>query len=64
MSHTAQEASWMQVFDPAYTLLFDLYHQINLLSDFTNLSKPGSISAGFQWTGSIPAGLQEGLCAV
>ena len=27
-----------------------------LLSDFTNLSEPGSISAGFQWSGSIPAG--------
>ena len=26
---------------------------------FTHWSEPGSISAGFQWTGSTPAGFQE-----
>jgi len=31
---------------------------------FSNLSEPGSIFADFQWTGSVPAGFQEGFRAV
>jgi len=30
---------------------------------FTHLSEPGLISAGFQWTGSTPAGFQEAFRA-
>jgi len=65
-TEAAQAASWMRVSDPLYTLLFDLYHWlwISLLSDFTNLTEPGSISAGVQWTCSLTTGLQEGFRAV
>jgi len=59
--HYSQESSWMRVVDPVYTLLFDLNPKLwtQLLWIFTDLSEPGSISADFQGTGSIPAGFQE-----
>jgi len=64
--HAVQEASWMRVFDPVYTLLFDVYNysELNYFPIFAHWSEPRSISAGFQWTGSIPSGFQEGFRAV
>jgi len=40
---TAQEASWEQVFDLIYTLLFDLYHELRseALSDFHPFERAG-----------------------
>jgi len=65
--HTAQKASWERGFNPIYTLLFDLYHQLpaKLLSRVVPLmSEPGSIFAGFQWMGPTPARFQEAFRAI
>jgi len=62
-------------FRPRVPLLFDLCHQLQnslictISSEiastfiFTHLSEPVLTSAGFQWTGSTPAGFQEAFPA-
>jgi len=64
--YIVQEASCKRGFDPVYPLLSDLYHnsESKYFSIFTNLIELGSISAGFQWMGLMPAGFEEGFRAV
>jgi len=47
-----------------FRLFGTINYELNYSPLFTNLSEPGSISAGFQWTGSIPARFQEDFRAV
>jgi len=47
-----------------FCLIFTISSELNDFQIFTDLSEPGSISDGFQWTGSIPAGFQEYFRAV
>jgi len=67
MDHICCFAEMMHHKLPVYTLLFDLYHSLQTNVHFSFvliLSEPGLISAGFQWTGSTPAGFQEAFRAV
>jgi len=60
--NTAEEVSWMRLFDPVSRLLFDLFHSLwtKVLFRFVPLTcEPESICASIQWTGSTPAGFQE-----
>jgi len=64
--HPRKEAFWKRVFDP-YTLcglIYTINSELKYFLIFTLLSEPELISAGFQWTGSTPAGFQEAFRVV
>ena len=42
-----------------FCLICTINSELTYFLIFTHLSEPGLISAGFQWTGSTPAGFQE-----
>ena len=46
-----------------FCLICTIHSKLNCFPILTNLGELGSISAGFQWMGSIPAGFQEGFRA-
>jgi len=45
-------------------LICTMNSKLKYFPNFTYLSEPGLISAGFQWTGSTPARFQEAFRAV
>jgi len=46
-----------------FCLICTISSELTCIFIFTHLSAPGLISAGFQWTGSTPAGFQEAFRA-